>query len=700
MSNNKYPIAFLSYSRFDDKAENAYLTKFCKKLSQTVEQYTGDEFRIFQDIKNIDWGGHWEDKIQAAIDEVFFLIPIITPKFFKRKACRDEVERFRYRERVFTRNDLILPIYFIDCPILHNESARESDTIAKLIYSRQWEDWRELRFQNLNSPTSLRAFSRLAIRLRDAIATESEISLPDENVKKESLATRLIFPYLHHYKQSLNLSISMTFTIVSGEGPDQKIPGVQFPGPGAVKRAEAGLMALGIKAGFEDEQLMLVNATRDFTKLEMEQGYICTIASPAVNPYTDHILNQITNNTIGSDHMRFVIDGYPEQPVRLSLSKWLLDRKEMEYLPSDTYDLYGEKILFYPRITSDKLEGIDYGLLVRRVIKQGEIPQLQIVLAGCKNYGTWAAYLAATNEALIEVILKRSGIVLADLESERTIWALLKGVGHGGLLDPKDVSVISCGFLGPSSHRLVPTPATNNTVTDLEILQFNVNRTGYLSCGIADIRNIYQNHESSVPYKVTFVYKDGYDSVAILLYFIRDKHIHVGTIENLRPALHIRKLFNLPKRDEKEYVYFRGIIAGALEKLEDNGGEYVNRRAAQEIMEESGFKADSKKIVDLGSYFVSPGYCLERMFLRAYELEDFKQEIIQGDGTLYEEGIRVIFHEVRDVLSFYSDGTFEDPKTEIAIRRLCSKLGYIPEIDMWYNELDISTRKKYRRLFP
>jgi len=275
-----------------------------------------------------------------------------------------------------------------------------------------------------------------------------------------------------------------------------------------------------------------------------------------------------------------------------------------------------------------------------------------------------------------------------------SFWILLKGAGHDGILTSNDVEIISGGIF----EQPIQIPP-NYSVVDLKILKYQVEKIGYLYYGNANVSNIYNNQEESSPYQLSFVFKEGYDSVAVLIYFIKDKQIFVGTIENLRPTLHIRKLFKLPKRDNKVYLYFRGIIAGALEKLDGEGDEFINQRAAQEVREEAGFEADPNMMLDLGYYFTSPGYCLEKMYLRAYELKSFTHKESSGDGTLYEEGIRIYFREIRDVLSMYSDNIFEDPKTEIAIRRLCSKLGYIPELDIWYDEINEPLKAKYRRLF-
>lgn len=75
------PIAFMSYVRLDDEYEEGRLTEFRKRLSAEVRLQTGRDFPIFQDRIHIKLGENWKRRIKESLDEVFFLIPIITPAF-------------------------------------------------------------------------------------------------------------------------------------------------------------------------------------------------------------------------------------------------------------------------------------------------------------------------------------------------------------------------------------------------------------------------------------------------------------------------------------------------------------------------------------------------------------------------------------------------------------------------------------------
>jgi parallel beta-helix repeat protein len=184
------PIAFLSYVRFDDEYENGRLTELCSRLSGEIRLQTGSEFTIFQDRKDISWGQQWQERIDESLDGVTFLIPIVTPSFFKREACRSELERFLDREKQLKRNDLILPVYYVDCPVLTEAAKRDADPLAKVIASRQRIDWRELRFEPLTSPELRKMIAKMAKQFVDALdrapTQRSAAPAPQENGSRKS----------------------------------------------------------------------------------------------------------------------------------------------------------------------------------------------------------------------------------------------------------------------------------------------------------------------------------------------------------------------------------------------------------------------------------------------------------------------------------------------------------------------------------
>ncbi len=138
------PAAFMSYDHNDDW--NDRLSKLRELLEISVRNHTGGKtFKIFQDKRDIKWGEDWKDRIKESLNEVTFFIPILTPSFFNSQYCRFELETFLNREKMVNRKDLILPIYYMDTPILDDDTKRENDPLAKEIRPRIYLDWRDFR---------------------------------------------------------------------------------------------------------------------------------------------------------------------------------------------------------------------------------------------------------------------------------------------------------------------------------------------------------------------------------------------------------------------------------------------------------------------------------------------------------------------------------------------------------------------------
>src|SRR5215467_12493071 len=137
----------MSYVRFNDQHDDGQLTSFRERLATEVRAQTGEEFAIFQDRNDIAWGQNWQQRIDETLDEV---------------------TRFLERERELGRADLILPVYYISAREMDDPGLREADELARVLASRQYADWRELRFEPFTSPLVRKAIAVLASRMRDA----------------------------------------------------------------------------------------------------------------------------------------------------------------------------------------------------------------------------------------------------------------------------------------------------------------------------------------------------------------------------------------------------------------------------------------------------------------------------------------------------------------------------------------------------
>jgi len=162
-------IAFWSYTRFDNEHDGTWLTGLRAALESEVQAQSGVHVEIFQDVDGIVWGEKWKDKLKASGNCAAFLIPIITPSFFQSKACRDELEQFVDRQMA-AGLDLILPLYYIDCPELHNDFLKRSDWLAQVVADHNYEDFRQYRHKDLKSSEVLQAIGALATALRGRLS--------------------------------------------------------------------------------------------------------------------------------------------------------------------------------------------------------------------------------------------------------------------------------------------------------------------------------------------------------------------------------------------------------------------------------------------------------------------------------------------------------------------------------------------------
>jgi ADP-ribose pyrophosphatase len=109
--------------------------------------------------------------------------------------------------------------------------------------------------------------------------------------------------------------------------------------------------------------------------------------------------------------------------------------------------------------------------------------------------------------------------------------------------------------------------------------------------------------------------------------------------------------------------YLLEVPAGTL-----NEGERPEIAAARELEEELGFVAG--KLEKLSEFFVSPGFCEEKMWV--YLATDLSETSQRLDDDELIEVVRLNFYEALEMIT---DGEIEDAKTIIGLMLAAPKIG-------------------------
>lgn len=158
--------AFLSYTRLDDRGHDGGISVLREALELQVQIVTGDDsFEIFQDVDGIAFGEHWPKRLDQALAASRFLIPVLSPRFFRSEPCRDELRKFLAHEQSAGRSDLILPIYLVEAAVLELPHLTAADELAAAIAQRQRWDWRPHAFAPPAEPAVRKAIRDLAVAI-------------------------------------------------------------------------------------------------------------------------------------------------------------------------------------------------------------------------------------------------------------------------------------------------------------------------------------------------------------------------------------------------------------------------------------------------------------------------------------------------------------------------------------------------------
>lgn len=159
--------AFLGIAKTD--RENPQLRQtlqeFKRRLSGEVQAQISGEFKVF-DVEDALFGTDLKNFRSEIIESVLFFIPIMTPAFFEDQDCTENTMTYIEREKTFSIDGLILPVYFIQTKHLESPDQYADNKLVQSLCNRKYFDWRSLRFQDSYQPE---AMGKLGQQIRNVV---------------------------------------------------------------------------------------------------------------------------------------------------------------------------------------------------------------------------------------------------------------------------------------------------------------------------------------------------------------------------------------------------------------------------------------------------------------------------------------------------------------------------------------------------
>jgi hypothetical protein len=184
----------MPYSHLDD--EEGLVTTFCDRLVHELRVQMGSkDVEIFMD-RDIDLGMPWEKRIAEGLAASTFLLPILTPSFLRSDYCREEVQLFLAHEQEQGRNDLILPVYYVECDgFLSTTTDERVAATWDLLASRQHFKWWHLRHKDPSKENVREERTELAKQIQRAMARRRPQSpAPEPELQPEPVSTEAPAP--------------------------------------------------------------------------------------------------------------------------------------------------------------------------------------------------------------------------------------------------------------------------------------------------------------------------------------------------------------------------------------------------------------------------------------------------------------------------------------------------------------------------
>jgi hypothetical protein len=165
---------FWSYAHEDNKLDGGAILQLAHLIAEEYSLISGDQLELFVDHDSIAWGEEWRNRIDSALAQTTFFIPIITPRYFRRPECRRELLEFAAKAEGLGVIELLLPILYVEP---QDFSAESPDEAVALTARTQYQDWRTARLVEFSSREYRASVNALARRLLEITRQVSEKQL-------------------------------------------------------------------------------------------------------------------------------------------------------------------------------------------------------------------------------------------------------------------------------------------------------------------------------------------------------------------------------------------------------------------------------------------------------------------------------------------------------------------------------------------
>lgn len=194
---------------------------------------------------------------------------------------------------------------------------------------------------------------------------------------------------------------------------------------------------------------------------------------------------------------------------------------------------------------------------------------------------------------------------------------------------------------------------------------------GFIKVRRLVLRVRYEDGTWSEPFRYDVADRDALDAVLMVLHAPRkgypdDPYVCMRTA--LRPPVWLRRQRRLPVPDVHPEAMLWEMPAGLIEP-DEQGEQAVQKTAARETEEETGFKIPAEAFAVLGPpVFLSPGLSGEKLHIVHAEVDPSQVRQVTTKEAL-ERASRIEWWTLSEALAHAARGIVQDCKTELALHR-------------------------------